>query len=146
MFFDDLWFGSILFERKVLLKRFMMEENDGSLFIELENDILDRVESIVLQKRIFYDGCCGLFSFFDINIFKRFGNEMLKIRRVNGRFFYEDVRVSDVVCYLEILLLLRDCVRVIYELLNDLIERYCYGIKVVVSVREYVQMMLEMKE
>lgn len=124
----------------------MMEENDGSPFIEPENDIPDRAQSTVLQKRIFYDGRRGSPSFPDTNIPKRPGNEMLKTRRVNGRPLREDVRASDAARHLETLLSLRDRARAIHEQLNDSIERYRHGTKAAVSVREHAQMTSEMKE
>lgn len=49
-FLDDPRLGSTSPERKVLLKRLMMEANDRSPFIEPENDILDRAESTVSEK------------------------------------------------------------------------------------------------
>ena len=117
----------------------MME--DGSLFIEPENDIPERAESTVLQKRIFYDGRRGSPSFPDTNIPKRPGNEMLKTRRVNGRPLHEDVRASDVARHLETLLSLRDRARAIHEQLNDSIERY----QAADSVREHAQMTSQMR-
>lgn len=124
----------------------MMEENDGSPFIEPENDIPGRRESTVLQKRIFYDGRRGSPSFPDSNIPKRPGNEMLKTRRVNGRPLYEGVRASDVARHLETLLSLRDRARAIHEELNDSIERFRHETKVADSVREHAQMTSEMRD
>ena len=124
----------------------MMEENDGSPFIEPENDVTDGAESTVLQKRIFYDGRRGSPSFPDTNIPKRPGNEMLKTRRVNGRPLHEDVRASDAARHLETLLSLRDRARAIHEHLNDSIERYRHETKVADSVREHAQMTSEMRE
>ena len=111
----------------------MMEENGRSP----ENDIHDRAESSVLQKRIFYDGRRGSPSFPDTNIPKRPGTEMLKTRKMSGRPLREDVATSDAAHHLEALLSLRDHVRAIHEQINDSIERYRHGIKAADSVRDY---------
>ncbi|XP_020608499.1 uncharacterized protein LOC110047107 [Orbicella faveolata] len=145
-FLDDPRLGSTSPERKVLLKRLMMEANDRSPFIEPENDILDRAESTVLQKRIFYDGRRGSPSFPDTNIPKRPGNEILNTRRMYGRPLHEDVRESDAARHLETLLSLRDRARAIHEQLNDSIERYRHGTKAAESGREHAQVASEMKE
>ena len=124
----------------------MMEESDRNPFIELENDIPDRGESTVLQKRIFYDGRRGSPSFPDTNFPKRPGNEMLKTRRMGGRPLHEDVRASNAAHHLETLLSLRNRARAIHEQLNDSIEKYRHGTKAADSVREYGQMASEMRE
>lgn len=123
-----------------------MEENGRSPFIEPENDIPDRAESSVLQKRIFYDGRRGSPSFPDTNIPKRPGTEMLKTRKRSGRPLREDVVASDAARHLETLLSLRDRARTVHEQLNDSIERYRHGIKAADSVREYGQMASKMRE
>lgn len=145
-FLDDPRSGSTSPERKVLLKRLMMEENDRSPFIEPKNGIPDRAESTVLQKRIFYDGRRGSPSFPDSNIPKRPGAEMLKTRGMNGRPLNEDVRASDAAHHLEKLLSLRDRVRAVHERLNDSIERYRHGNKAADGAREYGKMASEMRE
>ena len=124
----------------------MMQENHRSRFIEPENDISDRAESTVLQKRIFYDGRRGSPSFPDANIPKRPGNVMLKTKRINGRPLDDDVRESVAARHLETLLSLRDRAKAIHEQLNDSIERYRHGTKAADSGRENAKMASEMRE
>ncbi|KAL9985603.1 hypothetical protein ACROYT_G008025 [Oculina patagonica] len=123
-YLDDLRLRSTSPERRALLTGFMTRENGRGPFIEPENDIPERAESSVLQKRIFYGGNGRRVSasFPDTNILERPGNEMLQTR--------EDNAARE----LKALLSLRDRARAIHEKINDsIIKRYREGTKATVS-------------
>ena len=125
MHLEDLGLGSTSLERRALLKRLMMRENVRGPFIEPENDIPDRAENNVLQKRVFYNGRRGSPSFPDTNIPDRPGTETMQSRE-------DDAAARE----LKALLSLRDRARDIHEKLNDSIKRYRDGIQADVTQQD----------